>query len=651
MSTLEVVDYDADPIEYAYAYANRGWRVLPIKPGEKRPPMGAWQNAATTDPVTIKDWWTHLYKGHGVGVATGRASGIFVLDVDVSDDKAGDETLAELEDTYGALPDTPTVETPSGGVHYYFRLPEGVEIRNDAGKRLGPGLDIRGEGGQVVAPPTARSVDAYEWVGETWLLEPADAPRWLIDRVKELPRVEAAQTPSERPQGVANDDDGPAARYNERTTWTELLEADGWTLADVEPDGEQRWTRPGKETRDGISATVGHGGGDQLTVFSTGIDWLPPGSYSRFGYHACRSHGGDRSEAARALREDDYRDAEAVLAAVPVTPVQQPVRDVQDVQEAEPSSFENRIALAHIVDWTKFWAEDHSDEDWLAYPLLPRGRAVALYAPAKAGKSTVVLAAAAALATGRPIFGARRSAPERVLYLDYEMTQADMQERLMELGYSEDDDLENLCYALLPSLPPLDSVEGAMALLELADHLNVVCVVIDTFGRAVAGEEDHADTVRAFYRHTGLALKAKGITYLRTDHSGKDVSKGMRGSSAKNDDVDLVWKLTRADISAEEHGVRIDRTHSRISWVPESLTIKRVETEAGFDYLLDQSARKYPDGTAHDLTLLIKAGLTSNSSQNKAVAMKPAEMTRRRAVNAFKMFKDQDPTKYLGESR
>ena len=642
------VDIDADPIIYAHAYALRGWRVLPIKPGEKRPPMGAWQKAATIDTAMIDKWWTELYRDHGVGVATGRASGIFVLDVDVAEDKAGDETLADLEARYGALPDTPTVETPSGGAHHYFKIPDGIEIRNDAGRRLGQGLDIRGEGGQVVAPPTARAVDAYEWVGETWRLEPADAPRWLIERIAELPKPEAPDLPTTPVVRDLEDDDGPAQRYNQRTVWTDILIADGWTLVDIEDDGEQRWTRPGKDPRDGISATVGHGGGDQLTVFTSSILWLPEGSYSKFGYYAARFHGGDRSEAARTLRNEDYADAEAVLAAVPLSAPEatQALAVVEDITQ-----FENRIALAHIIDWAKFWDDDHSDEDWLAYPLLPRGRAIALYAPAKAGKSTVVLAVAAALATGRPILGARQSEPERVLYLDYEMTQADMQERLVELGYSEQDDLENLRYALLPSLPPLDTVEGAIALLELVDYLNVVCVVIDTFGRAVQGEEDHADTVRAFYRHTGLALKAKGITYLRTDHSGKDVSKGMRGSSAKNDDVDLVWKLTRADISAEVHGVKIDRTHSRISWVPESLTIKRVETDAGFDFVLDLDAQRFPDGTAQDLTMLIKAGLEHGLSQNAAVEMRPKSMTRRRAINAYKMFQNQDPAKHIGESR
>ena len=182
--------------------------------------MGAWQKAATVDTAMIDKWWTELYRDHGVGIATGRASGIFVLDVDVAEDKAGDETLADLEARYGELPDTPTVETPSGGAHYYFKIPDGIEIRNDAGRRLGQGLDIRGEGGQVVAPPTARAVDAYEWVGETWRLEPADAPRWLIERIAELPKPETPDLPVAPVVRDLEDDDGPAQRYNQRTEWT-----------------------------------------------------------------------------------------------------------------------------------------------------------------------------------------------------------------------------------------------------------------------------------------------------------------------------------------------------------------------------------------------------------------------------------------------
>ena len=137
----------------AIEYANRGWRVIPIRPGEKRPALNNWTETATTNPDLITSWWTGPYRDHGIGIATGPESGIFILDVDITETKAGDETLNDLQTIHGPLPETLTVLTGSGGWHLYYRYPSHLEIRNDAGRRLGPGLDIRGNGGQVVAPP------------------------------------------------------------------------------------------------------------------------------------------------------------------------------------------------------------------------------------------------------------------------------------------------------------------------------------------------------------------------------------------------------------------------------------------------------------------------------------------------------------------
>jgi hypothetical protein len=102
-------------------------------------------------------------------------------------------------------------------------------------------------------------------------------------------------------------------------------------------------------------------------------------------------------------------------------------------------------------------------------------------------------------------------------------------------------------------------------------------VVVDTFGRAVAGEEDRADTVRAFYRYTGARLKRLGVGYLRTDHAGKEVGRGQRGSSAKRDDVDIVWQASRT-----KAGVMLSCANaSRLSWVGPSLVLDRIETDLG----------------------------------------------------------------------
>ena len=272
--------------------------------------------------------------------------------------------------------------------------------------------------------------------------------------------------------------------------------------------------------------------------------------------------------------------------------------------------------LAHLVDWATFWSQDKSDEDWLAYPLIPRGRAIAMFAPAKAGKSSVILALAAALACGRPIFGGVTVAPEHVLYLDYEMTDADLMERLTELGYTAADNLDHLHYALLPSMPPLDTPEGARAVLKLAKHVEAAVVVIDTFGRAVEGKESDADTVRAFYRYTGLMLKSAGCAVIRTDHAGKDLEKGQRGTSAKADDVDVVWQLSRI-----EEGVKLKRTHSRLSWVPDEITLHRAERDDGTVEWSIFSGAAFPAGTKEMVERLESTGVPVHASARKATEM------------------------------
>ena len=310
---------DDCPLDFARHYAEMaGWRVLPIKPGGKHPPMGGWRQVATHDLVLIEKWWTEVYPNHGVGVLTGPSSGVFVLDVDVANGKVGAASLAALEAEHGPLPKTAKVRTGSGGWHYYFKWPAGQEIRNDAGKRLGPDLDIRGEGGQVVAPPTMHaSGKRYEWVEDPMVgdLEVAEAPQWLVEMlVPPLPKPKPKPPPPGQPmpmplaaqQRTTATQPGPADEYNAATSWPGLLEADGWTLHSIATDGEQHWRRPGKD--EGESSASFGGGGEPtesaLHVFTTNHPFLESDkSYSRFQYMALRDHGGDPSAAATAWRQ------------------------------------------------------------------------------------------------------------------------------------------------------------------------------------------------------------------------------------------------------------------------------------------------------------------------------------------------------------
>jgi len=454
-----------------------------------------------------------------------------VLDVDDKNGKRGSDTLADLEAEYGKLPETVTVLTPSGGKHLYFTTI--VEVRNDSGQ-LGEGLDIRGVGGYVVAPPSTHDnggVYTFEHGYGIGDITPADAPDWMMHRLTFKPKIDRAR-PNE-PDNLLNDQNLPSNRYNARTDWPSLLTKDGWTYSHHK-NGTDYWTRPGKPR--GTSASVNNEGNDALIVFSTNAN-VPKGGYTRFGYYAETQHGGNWKKASDAFLQNN------------------PIPINQTDQELE----------SKLIVWKKFWEGDFTTEDWIAYPLIARGRQTALYAVSKEGKSYVALACVAALASGKPIFGREPISKVHVLYLDYEMTAADLMERLDTLGYDEDTDLSHLHYALIPSIDPLNTFEGAAAVRKLVELTKAQVVVIDTTGRAVAGEENSADTYREFARTTGSTLKAMGVALLRTDHAGKDKGKnqGQRGSSAKNDDVDIVYRLER-----KEGLVTLYRDFSRVSWAP-----------------------------------------------------------------------------------
>jgi hypothetical protein len=116
---------------------------------------------ATTDPKVIERWW-RKHPDAGIGLVTGKVSGLIVIDVDIKSSKNPDRhgwaALGQLEAELGQLPDPKIASTPSGGRHYYFRYAEGIRSSTE---KLGLGLDIKADGGYVVAPP---SHGLYAWV-------------------------------------------------------------------------------------------------------------------------------------------------------------------------------------------------------------------------------------------------------------------------------------------------------------------------------------------------------------------------------------------------------------------------------------------------------------------------------------------------------
>lgn len=198
-----------------------------------------------------------------------------------------------------------------------------------------------------------------------------------------------------------------------------------------------------------------------------------------------------------------------------------------------------------IVNWHDLWA-DETPMAWIIEPLLPERRLVALFSAPKVGKSLLMLELAYGICQGRPVLGSTPPRAYRVLYVDFENDlRGDILPRLINMG-AEPGELDNLFYLSLPTLAGLDSERGARELMGAVAKHECEVVIIDTVSRAVRGDENENDTWLSFYRETGLRMKQAGVAMIRLDHTGKDVSKGMRGGSAKEGDVDAVWRLEQA---------------------------------------------------------------------------------------------------------
>ncbi len=225
------------------------------------------------------------------------------------------------------------------------------------------------------------------------------------------------------------------------------------------------------------------------------------------------------------------------------------------------------------MDLNLIWDVEASQE-WICEPLVAPGRQTVLYSAPKVGKSLLALQLVVAISRGEPVLGARTERTH-VLYLDFENDPIhDVRERLMNMGHNRDA-FDNVSYATYPTIPPLDTEAGARHVATMIDQTGAGLVVIDTIGRAVQGEENSNDTWLNLYRQTGLMLKRKGVALLRLDHSGKDENRGQRGGSAKQGDVDLVWRMS--EVIANE-SYRLDLEAQRM-YVPETSLVLRREQD------------------------------------------------------------------------
>jgi hypothetical protein len=237
--------------------------------------------------------------------------------------------------------------------------------------------------------------------------------------------------------------------------------------------------------------------------------------------------------------------------------------------------------IREAIDWNEFWNADTTIATWLIDGFWPLGKKVGVYAKQSEGKSEWALWCALQVVTGLdPGTGERLSEPAPVLYLDYEMDWDDLRDRLESYGVQGGLDL--LTYDQFPTTGGVDTDAGRQAILEAVDYLGARAVIIDTYGMAIEGPENDADTALKVARDLGNPLKSRGVGMLLIVHPGRDVERGARGSSALAQQMDVMWMLNREPGS----------THStlsctgpgrkrRQSWVPARLVLDRSVTDDG----------------------------------------------------------------------
>jgi hypothetical protein len=443
----------------ALRFLAQGISVVPTaNDGSKRPAF-AWQGFQEHLPIAdeLLSWFKDGVDG--IGVITGKVSGnLEMLELEgraVAEkmhlDVAEIANNSGLGDLWQRLNQGYVELTPSGGLHWLYRVSDGILPGNTKLARKpgeNGGVDVwaetRSEGGFTITAPSGGSTHPS---GGNWTLiggsietiptitmAERSALHDIFAMFDEMPKAEIMR------QEVVAKHDGtlsPGDDYNARTTWEELLQPLGWTV--VYRKGESTvWRRPGKN--EGISATTNFNGNDKFYVFSTSTQFDAETSYSKFAFYATIKHGGDFKAAASTLRNLGYgaqtlNSFDSSNALMPSSqlqaPSQAPASDLTDEESSwkpvELKDYFDGLFAAPVATILK-----RSDGNGLIYT----GRVHSIYGESESGKSWVAQIASAEML----------KSDKKVIYIDFESDAIDIVNRLKALGVSRANLLQYFTY-------------------------------------------------------------------------------------------------------------------------------------------------------------------------------------------------------------
>ncbi len=522
-------------LEGALRLARIGFAVFPLHPRSKHPMFESWPEIATTDEAQVERWWKQTPDAN-VGIATGRKSRVFAMDIDPR--HAGDITFDLLVAKQGKFAETLQQITGTGGWHLFFRYPN-IEVRNKVG--VFQGIDIRGEGGFVVAPPSVHpdTGKRYEWDGLAELeRQPiADAPLWLLEALQVTkPKVEI---PVQIPHGTQH-----------------------FTLVAL----------AGMMRRAGLDAE----------------DIYP--SLMKVNERHCERPGPAANIAKIADSMMKYAPADASLYKTATK-----LWRLTKAKEVEDQKRVDKLMVT-TVDGLTIYRSDTPDNQFVIEGLLLNGLTILAGRP-KSGKSWCALQLALSVSLGTLFMATKEVAtPGLVDYFALEESQQRTALRMRKLLASESILLQNLnvAYSLLPL------AGGGMEQLKLmVEKRPPSLIVIDTFLKAVgAPPKENTDLMRTEYREIDmlhkLAQDAKIAIVLvhHTRKAGGAPIDAIAGSTGVTAAADSIWRLDKRetacildvmgrDIEDQSLALRFSKEPDTFGWsiIGDGESVQRAEEE------------------------------------------------------------------------
>jgi|APGre2960657404_1045060.scaffolds.fasta_scaffold00152_20 hypothetical protein len=518
---------------------------LPVFPCDehKRPMTAHGFRDATRDPETIRRSFRNAAM---IGIPTGEASGFFVLDLDCKNGAQGLEWLAAHE---ARLPQTRRHRTRSGGVHLLFAMPAGRAIRNSA-SRVGPGVDVRGTGGYIIAPPS----DGYDVVDPATI---ADAPAWLLDLI-DPPAAPAQPIAPRQPSPPRQSGDG--TRYG-----LQALDNECQAIMSA-PDGAKHDTlNRAAFSIGGLVAAGELAEGPALHALASAL----AGIASR-----CEDYPAAQKTLGAAFRAGMAKPRAAPAPMIRRTIVEEympradepPPRDHApdhwsaepdpeppqiEVEKVAPDAPGTGLPLVYFQD-----VEPALTGDDFVEGLLIRAAMSVFYGPSNCGKTFFACDLALHVATGKPWNG-REVAQGGVIYCALEGSHG-IRNRVAAWAKHYGVEGAPIPFAIIPVAldllnPEADTSRLIAAIQEAAAKMgwNVALVVMDTLSRAMAGGNENApEDMGSLVMNSDRIRQATGAHVAWIHHSGKDQAQGARGHSLLRAATDTEIEISRPDANS-----------------------------------------------------------------------------------------------------